>query len=233
MRVHLRCSKPQECDFRDCRSYKSAHIVATFDASSVLAMQIKAGAPADLFISADEAKMDMLEKAGLIYPETRRDLLGNSLVIVENGKIGRVLNAFTDLTLDPQAKIAIGQPATVPAGIYAKTALTQAGIWDKLQPQLVPCENVRAALAAVESGNAKFAIVYKSDAAIAKQSRIVFEIPESLSGKVRYPIALIKSPDAKDSLPEAKAFEDYLATPEAAAVFEKNGFVVLASDGKH
>jgi len=122
-----------------------------FGASSTLARQIEEGAPADLFLSADEAKMDALEKEGLLLPGTRRSLLSNLLVIVVAADANMVAKSASDLTKPEYKKIALAEPQTVPAGIYAKEYLQKRGLWDALKEKVVPTENVRAALAAVHA----------------------------------------------------------------------------------
>jgi len=146
-------------------------ILFNFGASNLLARQIIERAPADIFICADEAKMDELAKAGLIATETRRDLLSNLLVIVVPSDSKLVIASPEELVTKSQ-KIAVADPRAVPAGIYTKEYLTRLGLWQKLEPKIVPTENVRAALAAVESGNVDAGFVYKTDANISSKVRI-------------------------------------------------------------
>src|SRR6266446_903998 len=140
-------------------------IVFNFGASSMLARQIQEGAPADVFFSADESRMDVLEKAGLIVKETRRSRLSNSLVIVVAADNPVPIHSAGDLAGDAVKRIALADPKAVTAGIYARAYLDQAKIWPAVQGKIVPTENVRAALAAVESGDVDAGIVYKTDAA--------------------------------------------------------------------
>ena len=198
-------------------------VVFNFAASNTLAQQIKAGAPADLFFSADEAKMDLLEKEKLIVPGTRKDLLGNSLVIITPTP-GLKISEPGDLRKAAIKHFSIGDPAAVPAGIYAKAWLEKKGLWDTLQPKLVPAENVRAALAVVESGNAEAGIVYKTDAAISNKIQIALEIPADDGPKITYPAALLTDSRQKDA---ARKFLTHLSTPEAKQAFEKSGFTVI------
>ncbi len=193
-----------------------------FAASNTLAMQIQAGAPADLFFSADEAKMDALEKLNLIVKSTRKDLLGNSLVVI-TPEHGLKISEPGDLTKSAIRHLSIGDPKAVPAGIYAKTWLEKAGLWKTLEPKVVPGENVRAAMAVVESGNAEVGIVYKTDAAISKKVQIALEIPPADGPKITYPAALLT--DSRNQAP-ARKFLTYLASKEAAAIFVKFGFTV-------
>jgi len=147
-----------------------------FAASSALARQIKEGAPADVFFSADEAKMDDLVKGGLIVTDTRHSLLSNTLVIVVNAEGGAAVSVPADLAKPAIGRIALAEPHTVPAGIYAKEYLEKADLWKKIIDKVVPTENVRACLAAVEAGNADAGIVYKTDALISKKVKVAYEV---------------------------------------------------------
>jgi len=194
-----------------------------FGASSMLARQIEEGAPADVFLSADEPKMDGLEKAGLLAPGTRRTLLSNTLVIVVPSDNQLQIRSAADLATNEQVKrIAISQPAAVPVGIYTKEYLTKLGLWDKISGKVVPTENVRASLAAVESGNAQAGFVYRTDLLISHQVKAALEIPAAEGPKIRYPIAALK---ASSKLDEAKHFLEFLEGPSGLGVFEKFGFV--------
>jgi molybdate transport system substrate-binding protein len=191
-------------------------------ASSTLARQIEAGAPADLFFSADEAKMDDLAKAGLIVPATRRSLLGNTLVIVVAADSTLTLNSAADLTGPSVRRVAIAEPSTVPAGIYAREYLQKKGCWTAVLAKAVSSENVRGALAAVESGNADAGIVYKTDALISRKVRVACEISAADGPRISYPVALIK--DGKNPAGAAR-FLALLTSDEGRAVFAKYGFV--------
>lgn len=191
-------------------------------ASSALALQIKNGAPADVFFSADEAKMDELAKAGLVVAETRRSLLSNTLVIVVNATDGATIAAPADLAKPALKRLALAEPQTVPAGIYAKEWLTKIGLWESVSGRVVPTENVRACLSAVEAGNADAGIVYKTDALISKKVKIAHEVAAADGPKISYPLAVLK--DAKQT-EAARTFAVYLAGAEARAVFVKYGFL--------
>lgn len=197
--------------------------IFNFGASSVLARQIQEGAPADVFFSADEEKMDGLEKEGLIAPGTRKRLLSNSLVIVvENGSWLKISSA-DDLT--KAKRIALAETKTAPAGIYARKYLEQAGVWAKVVEAVVPTDNVRGALAAVESGNVEAAIVYKTDAAISRKVKVAFEVPADEAPRISYPIAVVKGAKAGE---KAKHFAEYLSSAaNAIAGFEKFGFKII------
>lgn len=194
-------------------------------ASSTHARQIKEGAPADVFFSADEAKMDDLAQAGLIAPGTRRTLLSNTLVIVVHAEGGASVAKPADLATNTVRRLALAEPHTVPAGIYAREYLTSANLWAKVSTKIVALENVRATLAAVEAGNADAGIVYKTDALISKKVKIAFEVPAAEGPAIAYPLAVLNDSKAPDA---ARRFADFLASVEARAVFVKYGFLPAA-----
>ncbi len=197
-------------------------LIFNLGASSALARQIKEGAPADVFFSADEAKMDDLAKSGLIINDTRHSLLSNTLVIVINAEGGAAIAAPADLVKPGIGRIALAEPQTVPAGIYAKAYLQKIDLWKMIIDKIVPTENVRACLAAVESGNVDAGIVYKTDALISKKVKIGYEVTVEQGPVISYPLAVVqgsKSPDA------ARKFAAYLGSAEAQTVFRKYGFL--------
>jgi molybdate transport system substrate-binding protein len=194
--------------------------------SAALAKQIEQGAPADLFISADTAWMDYLAERDLIKPETRRDLLGNRIVLVapEESPVAATIEPGFDLAgLLGDGRLAIADPAAVPAGRYAKAALETLGVWAAVAGRLAPTENVRVALALVARGEAPLGIVYATDAAIEPAVRVVDTFPASTHPPIVYPVALT----AASSDPDAAAFLDYLQSAAARSAFEKLGFTVL------
>jgi len=197
-------------------------VIFNFAASNTLEMQIKAGAPADLFFSADEAKMNDLATAGLIVKETRKDLLSNTLVIVVPSASTLTLASAAQLTDPKIQKIALGQPQSVPAGIYAKEYLQKIGVWDQVSARVIPVESVRAALAAVETGNVDAGIVYKTDALHSTKVKIAFEVPVADGSAIAYPIAAVL--DSKHAA-AAKKFLNYLSEPDSLKTFEKYGFI--------
>jgi molybdate transport system substrate-binding protein len=195
--------------------------VFNLGASSTLARQIEEGAPIDVFLSADEARMDALSKKNLISANTRKVLLNNSLVVVVSSDSALKIETPAALAGDAIKRLALGEPQTVPAGIYAREFLTKVGLWEKVRLRVLPCDNVRAALAAVESGNAEVGIVYKTDAGISKKVRVAFEVPEAQSPVITYPGAVT----AASRQPEAaKKFLDYLSGDKARTIFERFGF---------
>ncbi len=180
-------------------------VVFNFGASSTLARQIERGAPADLFLSADEAKMD------LVVVTERVSVLSNTLVIV-----GANVRSPRDLV---GKKVALAEPSSVPAGIYAKQYLTKIGLWEAIAPRVIPTENVRAALAAVQSGNVEAAIVYKTDA----KGAFAFEVPRGDGPAISYPFAVLR--DAENPA-GARRFLAHLRSKEALSIFAKHGFLI-------
>ncbi|MBL9204509.1 MAG: molybdate ABC transporter substrate-binding protein [Opitutaceae bacterium] len=213
------------------RTYEPASgdtLVFNLGASSALARQIKEGAPAEVFFSADEAKLDELAKVGLIENDTRRSLLSNTLVIVVNKDGGARITVPADLA-KLAGRLALAEPHTVPAGIYAKEYLQKAGLWSQVAGKVVATDNVRACLAAVEAGNADAGIVYKTDALLSKKVTIAYEVAAADGPVISYPLAVVIG--AKNPV-GARKFVDYLATAPAKAVFRKHGFLVRGSAGE-
>ena len=193
-----------------------------FGASGALARQIKEGAPADVIFSADELRVDQLEKAGLLLPGTRKTILANTLVLIVAADGGAPVATLADLTKADIRRVSIGEPATVPAGTYAKEYLQKLGLWQPLLDKLVPLDTVRAVLAAVEADNAEAGFVYQTDALISKKVKIALAVPRAEGPQITYPVAVLK--DARS--PEAaRALVAFLAGPEAQKVFAKFGFL--------
>lgn len=199
-------------------------VALNLGASSTLARQIEEGAPADVFFSADLAKMDALAAKGLVRAETREDQLSNTLVIVAPLDSPLKIKEVKDLTAAGVKRVATGDPKAVPVGVYAKTYLEKNGLWTEVGPKIVATENVRTALAAVESGNVEAGIVYKTDAAISKKVKVVCELPALPDQPITYPMAVLKGA-AQPEL--AVKYLDYLDTPASKATFTKFGFIVL------
>jgi len=195
-----------------------------FGASSDLSRQIRAGAPADVFFSADAAQMDALEREGLVRAADRTDLLSNTLVVIVPAASAARVSGARDLTAFKT--IALADPQAVPAGVYARTWLEGLGLWSQLAPRVVPTLHVRAALAAVESENAEAGIVYRTDAAASTRARIALEVPRAEGPKIVYPVA----PLARSTGKRAAAFVAYLRSSEARAVFARRGFLVLGGE---
>lgn len=198
------------------------HLTFSFGASSDLARQIVAGAPADAFFSADTAKMDTVEAAGLVRKADRANVLSNVLAIVVPHDAEKSIRTPAELlTVE---RIALADPETVPAGVYARKYLTEQGLWDRVKEHVVPTADVRAALAAVEGAHAEAGIVYKTDAAISKNVRVTFTVPRDQGPPITYVLApLAKGADK----PAAQRLMAYLTGPAPRAVYERFGFVVL------
>ena len=193
----------------------------SFGASSDLARQIQAGAPADVFFSADTAKMDALEKAGLVKASDRQEFLSNVLVVmVPEDSTAKVSSPNDLLAL---SKIAIADPAAVPVGVYAKKWLTGLGLWERIEPKVVPTLDVRGSLSAVESGGVSAAIVYRTDAAIAKSARVAYTVMDG--PPILYSVAPVTS---SKHASDAAAFVAFLAGPGGRAEFERRGFLFRA-----
>ncbi|HKA37758.1 MAG TPA: molybdate ABC transporter substrate-binding protein [Thermoanaerobaculia bacterium] len=193
----------------------------SFAGSNDLERQIEAGAPAEVFFSADAAKMDALEKAGIVRHEDRREFLSNWLVVVVPADSKSRMHGPRDLL--QFTRIALADPAAVPAGIYAKKWLESAGVWSEVERRVVPTLDVRAALAAVESGGVEAAVVYRTDARISKKVRAVYETP------ARPPVLYSLAPVAKATR-AARDFAAFLESKEAGAAFERAGFFVIRKE---
>lgn len=199
-------------------------IVFNLGASSTLARQIREGAPADVFLSADEATMDGLEKRGLIGAGTRRSRLSNTLVVVVAADNPLRFRSIRDLGGDRVKRIALADPRAVPAGVYARACLEKAGLWATLERRIVPTGNVRGALAAVESGDADAGIVYRTDASISRGVRVAWEVPREEGPDIRYAMAVVAASPRKA---EAEKFLRFLESRDADKVFERFGFIIL------
>lgn len=199
-------------------------VVFNFAGSSTLARQIEAGAPADIFFSADEAQMDRLQKQGLLVDGSRRDRLSNTLVIVVAAEHGAAVHRPEDLLKPGIRRVALGDPRAVPAGVYAQAYLASRGLWSGVAAKVVPTENVRGALAAVASGDAEAGIVYRTDALISKRVAIACAISANEGPPIRYPVALLRA--AKDPV-AARRFLEFLDRPLAEHAFEQRGFLMV------
>jgi molybdate transport system substrate-binding protein len=187
-------------------------------------LQITHGAPADVFFSADEAQMDKLQAAGLVDTATRADILFNRLVAVVGNGSPLQLASLNDLTKPEIKHLALADPRSVPAGVYARKYLQAANLWDQVEPRVVPTQNVRAALASVESGNAEAGIVYQTDALISHKVKIAFALPDSPQIKIAYPAAVLTHAPNPEG---AKKLVLYLQNnADARAVFAQYGFIV-------
>ncbi|KAB1072097.1 molybdate ABC transporter substrate-binding protein [Methylobacterium planeticum] len=203
----------------------------SYAASNALAKQIEAGAPADVFMSADLAWMDYAEKAGSLRPGSRSNLLRNGLVVVapKDSAVRLDLKPGLDLAAAlGEGRLAVGNVEAVPAGKYGKAALQALGAWDGVKDRLAQAENVRAALLLVARGEAPLGIVYATDAASDPGVRVVATFPAESHPPIVYPVALT----GESRNPEAAAFLSYLKSPAARPFFERQGFTVLGGAGE-
>jgi len=192
--------------------------------SNALARQIVNGAPADVFISADEAQMDVVERSGGIVAGSRTNLVRNQLaVIAAPDRIALVREQFRQAGPGIR-RLALGDPAAVPAGVYARRYLEQQGMWKAYESRIIPTPNVRAALVAVETGLADAAIVYATDATIARHASIALRVPLNEGPEIVYPAALLSR---SRSPGEARRFLAFLRGPEASAIFARHKFMPL------
>ncbi len=199
-------------------------VTFSFAASGTLAKQIEASGGVDLFMSADNQWMDYLAGKNLIQADTRKPVLGNGLVLVEPKDSKDAITIAPNFPLAAAlkgGKLALGDPASVPAGNYGKIALTSLGVWDSVSGSVASGENVRAVLEYVARGESPFGIVYTTDAMSEPRVKIAGTFPESSHTPIVYPVALVK-----DAKPEAAKFLAYVEGPQAKAVFEKAGFTV-------
>jgi len=196
-------------------------IVFNFAASGVLSRQIEAGAPADLIFFAEEAQADGLERKGLLLGGSRQDVLGNSLVIITTPDHA-AMAAPSELTNAVYQHVALGDVKTVPCGTYAKIYLTQQGLWPAISSKVIPFDNVRAVLAAVETGNVDAGVVYATDMLISQKVKVAYAIPVADGPKINYPLALLK--DAPEPV-AAHKFAAFLKSGAATAGFKKYGFL--------
>jgi molybdate transport system substrate-binding protein len=211
---------------RRFESAAGSKVIVAYGGSNALARQIEAGAPAEVFISADEDWMDYLDRRRLLVPGTRANLLRNELVLIAPSSSSaalRIAPGFGLATALRNEKLAMANPDSVPAGKYGKSALESLGVWKSVEKQVVRTDNVRAALALVARGEATFGIVYKTDALAEKNVRIVDTFAETTHAPIVYPAALV----APAKSPVAKAFLDFLRSVVARPIWEKYGFAPL------
>ena len=196
----------------------------SFAASSALAKQIDAGAPADIFISADEPWMDDVQKNGLVAQGTRISFLANTLVLVAPADTTGAVSIKPGFPLAKalgDGKLAMADPDSVPAGKYGKASLTALGVWPQVEGKVVRGDSVRAALAFVERGEAPYGIVYATDAFASKKVRVAGVFPNSSHAPITYPIARLSAA----SSPDAEAFRLFVISREGRAIFRKYGFL--------
>ncbi|RMD88536.1 MAG: molybdate ABC transporter substrate-binding protein [Calditrichaeota bacterium] len=203
------------------QKYATVSLEYNFAASSVLARQIEYGARADIFVSANPKWVNYLEKKGLIAEGTRKEFLGNRLVLITPKSKPLDIHNMKELISLPADKIALADWNHVPAGIYSKIALEKMHLWEKLQTRFIAAADVRAALTYVERGDVPLAIVYRTDAAISQKVKVLFELP--FQPEIRYMAALIKN----SRHPASQFFLNFLTSSEAGSLFKKAGFETI------
>jgi molybdate transport system substrate-binding protein len=195
-------------------------VAVNLAASNTLARQIAAGAPVDVFISADQVQMEVVRQA--LEPGTWVNLLRNQLAVAVAAGVDRELSSLADLRDPAYRRIAIGDPAAVPAGVYARQQLERLGLWDALVPKLVPTGSVRLALAALEIGAVDAALVYRTDIAVARRARAALVIPVGEGPAIVYPVGVVK----RGRNPRgARRFLAFLVGPVATEIFSRAGFL--------
>ena len=195
-----------------------------FAASTTLQRQLEKGASADVFISASPRQVVALEANGLLEAESRQNLLTNRLVLVSDDTAGISVETPANLAAPEISRIAIGHPSIVPAGAYAKEALTHFGLWETLHPKLIFGADVRATLAYVTSGNVDVAIVYKTDTTLSHHIKVLYQMPAEAYTPIIYPAVVMKDSPRKQL---ARKFITYLQSADKCEIFEKYGFTVL------
>ncbi len=211
-----------------CAASVGENASISYAASSALAKQIEAGAPADIFISADLDWMDYLSKKDLVRKETEMQLLGNSIVLIAPANTDAKIKIGPNFDLAGllgSGKLAMGNVESVPAGKYGKASLEKLGVWGSVQGKVAQAENVRAALALVSTGEAPLGIVYKTDTAADPKVKIIGTFPEDSHPAIIYPVAQLK--ESKDA--DAPKFLDCMRGAKAKSLFENQGFTVLAA----
>ncbi|SMF19215.1 molybdate transport system substrate-binding protein [Xaviernesmea oryzae] len=201
-------------------------VTVSYAASSALAKQIEAGAPADIFISADLDWMKYVSDRKLVKDGTQSSWLGNRIVLVaakDNAAPVEIKSGFDLAGLLKGGRLAMGEPNAVPAGKYGKAALEKLGVWSSVEKSVASAESVRAALALVSRGEAPYGIVYQTDAAADSGVAVVGTFPEDAHPPIIYPIAIL----SESKSPDAEAYLEYLKSVKAAPFFEKEGFTVL------
>ncbi len=208
-------------------AYKQIHVntafANNFGSSGTLAAQIEQGAPVDIFFSAAAKPMDDLTSKGLIVARTRRNLLKNTLVLI--APLDSKLHDFQGLMDKSVRMIALGDPASVPAGQYGRETLLYLNLWDRLNAKFVLGKDVRQVLTYVETGNADAGLVYATDAMTSRKVRVIASAPEAAHGPIVYPAAVVKGSRNESA---ARNFIDYLASPAAQVIFRNRGFTIAA-----
>ncbi len=202
-------------------SHPGVRVALNFAASGQLRAQIESGAPVDAFVPASVDDVATLEARGLVRADSRVAVARNVLVLVTGGAPGLPVHTLADLARPEVHRLAVGNPASVPAGRYAREALEHAGLWDRLRDRTVLAENVRQVLDYVARGEVDAGLVYRTDAATEGRVRVVQEVPAEAYAPIVYPAAVVTASREPDL---ARAFVAFLASPEGRALFERHGF---------
>jgi molybdate transport system substrate-binding protein len=205
-----------------CQEAARVRLAFNFGGSNDLERQIEAGNKADVFFSADESWMDKVARAGLLDESSRRSPLSNRLAVIVHRDSTLTVRSAGDLAGPAFRHLSLANPEAVPAGKYARAWLERAGVWEKVRDRVVPGVDVRAALAAVESGAVEVGVVYRTDAAVSGRVRVALEVPEEETPPISYALAALKD---RPHLEEARRVVECLSGPEAAATFRNRGFV--------
>ena len=201
-------------------------LIINYGSSGALQHQVEQGAPVDVFISAAQRQMDLLQERNLILTESRVDLLENEVVlIVPVTPENKDISDFSSLTVDSLNLLAIGEPESVPAGRYAKETLSNLGLWEMLEKKLVLAKDVRQVLTYVETGNVDAGIVYKTDALASEKVSIMASAPPGSHTPVTYPAAVVSNSSARQA---AEDFMTFLQSDKAVELFERHGFTFIA-----
>jgi len=203
-------------------SHPYIDITVNYGSSGTLSQQIQQGAPVDLFLSADQLRMDFLQDQELILPETRTDFAENRMVLIGGKESKLEIDSLEDLPLLDLNNIAVGNPDSVPAGNYAREALIATNVWEDISEQFIFAKDVRQALSYVESGNTDIGFVYYTDAIKSEKTEILLEIDTSLHEPITYPAAVMTN---STSSKEAENFIDFLTSDAAEEIFETHGFI--------
>jgi len=210
------------------RAHADIKLTFNYGGSGTLQHQVEQGAPVDIFFSAAEKQMDRLESEGLLLSGTRSDLLGNALVLITPAG-DSAIHDFAGLSSSTVRTIALGEPSTVPAGMYARQTLDRLGLFAALRKKIVYAKDVRAVLAYVETGNADAGLVYQTDARTSSKVRIAAVAPPETHDPIVYPAAVLKSSRNPEA---ARAFLDFLEGSQARAIFERYGFLAAKNQPK-
>lgn len=218
-----------ECLAKDFEDSCGIRVRLDLASSGLLRKKIEVGARVDAFISASARDMDLLESSGYVMAGTRQNLLRNTLVCVVEASSGLRIVEPADLLRDEVRRIAIGDPSHVPAGIYAKQALTHMDLWERLRGKFVPCIDARAAVAQVKAGGVGAAIVYGSDVIHSDAIEVAFDFPPASHEGIVYPVCILADTPHVEA---ARAFLDFLTSPHAAEVFVAQGFQPIRQEVK-